>query len=118
MNTTDFIKDLYSNAVDDKNVEHLSTFLSDNVLFRIGNYDPVRGKNAVLEANRAFFNSITSMKHQIDNIWSQGEDVICNGSIHYIRLDGSTHSATFATALKLKNEKISDYLVYADLSQL
>jgi ketosteroid isomerase-like protein len=113
-----FVKDLYKNAVDGKDVDHLSNFLSDDVLFRIGNYDPVRGKGAVLEANRTFFGSITSMAHTIDNIWSQDNSIICNGSVDYVRLDGSAHSAVFATVLKLENEKIADYFVYADLSQL
>ena len=118
MNTTDYIKDLYSNAVDRKDVDHLSSFLLDDVQFRIGNHDPVHGKSAVLEANRAFFASITSMTHTIDNICSQDDDVVCNGSVDYIRLDGSAHSVTFATVLKLENDKIADFSVYADLSQL
>jgi len=116
--TADFITDLYANAVDAKDLEHLSTLLADNVRFRVANHDSVIGKNAVLEANRAFFAGITSMTHHIDNIWSQGDDVICNGSVDYIRLDGSAFSAVFATILKLENDLISDYLVYADVSQL
>ncbi|MDP2571909.1 nuclear transport factor 2 family protein [Vibrio penaeicida] len=117
MNATDLIKNLYS-SVDSKDVEHLSTFLADDVRFRIGNFDPVIGKTAVVEANQTFFASISSMAHQIDSIWSKGNDVICHGSVEYIRLDGSTHSAVFATILHVSNNKIKDYLVYADLSQL
>ncbi len=118
MSSVDFVKGLYRDAVDCKDVESLSDFLSDDVRFRIGNHEPVYGKDAVLEANRAFFASITGMTHQIDTIWQQGNDVICNGSVDYVRLDGSGHSAVFATVLKVTNKKVVDYLVYADLSQL
>jgi len=118
VNSANFIKDLYKNAVDGKDADHLATFLTDDVHFRLGNHQPVRGKSAVLDANRTFFSSITSMSHVIENIWSQRDDLICNGSVDYVRLDGSAHSATFVTVLKLKEGKIADYLVYADLSQL
>ena len=86
--------------------------------FRIANNDPVVGKKALLEANQAFFTSITRMSHRIDNVWSQDEYVICNGQVDYIRLDGSEFSVPFATVLKLKDSKIVDYLVYVDISEL
>jgi ketosteroid isomerase-like protein len=117
MNKTTFIKNLYK-AVDDKNLEDLSELLSDNVRFCIANHDPINGKETALKANQAFFSSITSMKHHIDTVWEQDSDVICNGSVDYIRLDGSEFSAPFATVLKLQADKIADYLVYADISQL
>ena len=117
MNKTTFIENLYK-AVDNKNVDDLSVFLSDKVRFCIANHEPINGKEAALKANQAFFSNITSMTHHIDNIWEQDDDVICNGSVDYIRLDGSAFSAPFATILKLQTDKIVDYLVYADISQL
>lgn len=117
MNKTTFIENLYK-AVDNKSVQDLSDFLSDNVCFRIANHDPINGKETALKANQAFFSSITSMAHQIDSVWEQDDDVICNGIVDYVRLDGSAFSAPFATILKLQNNKIVNYLVYADISQL
>jgi len=58
------------------------------------------------------------MAHHIDTVWEHDNDVICNGSVDYIRLDGSAFSASFATILKLQSDKIVNYLVYADISQL
>jgi ketosteroid isomerase-like protein len=117
MNAKKLIEKLYK-AVDDKSIEDLSVFLSDNVRFRLANHDPAIGKMTVLGANQSFFSSITSMSHQIDNTWSQGDDVICNGVVNYVRLDGSIFSATFATILTLQKNRIVDYQVYADISQL
>jgi len=117
MNKTTFIKELYK-TVDNKNIEKLSDFIADNVHFRIANYDPVIGKEAALESNRSFFSSITSMAHRIDNIWECGDDLICNGNVDYIRLNGSEYSVPFATVLKIKNDKIIEYLVYVDISLL
>ncbi|OUR80780.1 hypothetical protein A9Q83_00065 [Alphaproteobacteria bacterium 46_93_T64] len=111
------VKQLYE-TVDARNTDGLSKFLSDTIRFRIGNHDTVVGRRNVLAANDAFFNSIAGMTHKIENIWVQGEDVICNGSVDYVRLDGTPYSAHFATTLKMRNEVIEDYFVYADISQL
>jgi len=71
-----------------------------------------------LEANKGFFQSIDSMTHQIDDVWAYGEDIICKGSVDYIRLDGSGYSAYFSTFLKVINNKITEYFVYVDVSGL
>lgn len=113
-----FVKEMYKYAVDGKNVDLLSTYLCDDIRFRLGNYDAVNGLGNVLDANKAFFDSITSMAHQIDSIWSENDTLICNGLVNYVRLDQSTYSASFATILKFQGKKISEYLVYADISEL
>jgi ketosteroid isomerase-like protein len=118
MNRQTFVKDLYRNAVDQKDIFALAATLADDVRFRIGNHDPVIGKNDVLTANQAFFGSITSMSHEIDAVYSEGDATICNGSVHYVRLDGSKHSAVFSTTLVFRDNLISDYLVFADISGL
>ena len=112
-----FISDLYT-AVDNKDLHYLEAILADNVKFRIGNYPLINDKAAALDANRQFFNSIHSMSHSIDKISHDSNALWCNGSVDYIRLDGSAHSANFATQLTIEQQKIVDYLVYADLSAL
>jgi len=117
MNKKDFIQKLYD-SVDARSVEDLSEFLAEDVRFVLGNHDPIVGKAAVLDANQTFFSSINAMSHRIDNVWSQGEDVICHGQVDYVRLNGSEYPAGFATFLKLQDNKIIDYLIYADISDL
>lgn len=117
MDSHDYIENLYE-CVDDKNVDRLSGFLADGVCFQFANAAPVTGKAAVLAANEVFFSNITSLFHSIHNVWAQGDYLICNGDVHYIRLDGSDFSATFATILKLKDQQITDYRIYADISAL
>ncbi|OEE90220.1 hypothetical protein A1OQ_10760 [Enterovibrio norvegicus FF-162] len=64
------------------------------------------------------------MKHTIDDIMFQRSDqtdstrISCFGTVDYVRLDGSEHSAVFSTFLDVKNGLIADYLVFADLSSL
>lgn len=120
MNTADaeqLVKNLYD-AVDGKDIAFLEKVLSSTIRFRIGNNPDITSKAAVLEANRQFFASIQSMQHTLDNIWVCNDNLICHGSVHYVRLDGSTHNATFATVLRVADNLIEDYVVYADLSGL
>ncbi len=114
---TKFITELYQ-TVDSRSVEGLSLFLADDVNFQFANAPCLQGKAAVLEANASFFKTITAMAHQIDNVWSHGDDVMCNGQVHYTRLDGSHLTVPFATILKLQCEQITDYLIYVDISEL
>ncbi|WP_299375749.1 nuclear transport factor 2 family protein [uncultured Kiloniella sp.] len=117
LEATNLITNLYQ-AVDEKSTSKLSTFLADDLRFQLGNFDPVRGKKAVLEANDNFFQIIDTMTHRIDSIWAQGDDIICKGEVHYKRLDQSELSLPFATVLEIKNSLIQDYQVYVDVTPL
>lgn len=119
------VKNLYQ-AVDNKNVAYLKDNLSQSIRFRIGNNPIATDKAEILEANSQFFNSIQSMKHTVEDVISQvvnkeGEVVVkiaCHGRVDYVRLDGTEHSAVFSTVLDVENSLITDYLVFADLSEL
>ncbi len=105
-------------AVDAKSIPELSAFLSDDVVFQLGNHDPIRGKDAVLAANASFFTSIATMTHSIENVWAQSPNVICAGYVQYRRHDGSELSLPFSTILALEKGLIVDYQVYVDISPL
>lgn len=117
MQATNYVKNLYQ-AVDDRSIERLSDFLADDVIFKLGNFPSTEGKNAVLAANENFFASIHNMQHHLDNIWQIDNTLICHGRVDYIRLDKTETSAVFSSILTLKDDQITDYLVYADLSEL
>lgn len=117
LQANNLIKHLYQ-AVDNKDIKYLENLLGNDVQFRIGNYDTIVGKAAALVANQQFFDSISSMSHTIDRVWSLGDDIICNGLVNYVRLGGTKYQANFSTILTMKNDNIAKYFVYADISQL
>lgn len=105
-------------AVDARSIPKISELLSNEVVFQLGNHDPVRGKEAVLTANASFFTSIATMTHAIENVWAQSPNVICAGYVQYRRHDGSELSLPFSTILALEKDLIVDYQVYVDISPL
>ena len=113
----EFIKNLYR-IVDNKDAEALVALLHDEVKFTFGNADTVTGKEAVKTGNIQFFETITSMSHSFDGIYKQDNTLICDGTVNYVRLDGSHFEAKFATILTLKNGLIYDYKIFADISGL
>ena len=89
MQSTELVTRLYQ-AVDSRTAASLEPFLSPSVTFQLGNNLPVSGKEAVLQVNASFFESVAAMAHTIDKVWSQDADVICSGSVQYRTATGET----------------------------
>jgi ketosteroid isomerase-like protein len=111
------VAELYT-AVDAMNAKEVAKLVDENVEFRLGNFDKISGRVAVEQANVAFFETIAAMRHNITGVWSSGETVFCEGSVHYTRKDQTSHEVPFAARLGLKADKIADYKVYVDISEL
>jgi ketosteroid isomerase-like protein len=111
------IASLYT-AVDNLDAESVGAHLTEDVCFRLGNFETLRGRQAVVDANAAFFGTIAGMTHTITEIGSDGVTVFCTGSVHYTRHDKSELSLPFATVLKLQVGLVSDYRIYVDVSPL
>lgn len=105
-------------TIDVKDTGSFLTFLHDDVRFRFGNAAPIAGKAAVGEAVDAFFDSIRALTHEIETIWSAGDAVICHGRVTYTRHDGRCLTVPFANIFRLSGERIGEYLIFADNSDL
>ncbi|WP_170394457.1 nuclear transport factor 2 family protein [Ruegeria arenilitoris] len=105
-------------AVDAMNACDVVSYLTEDVTFCLGNFDPINGRGPVEHANECFFQTIAAMRHTITGIWSSGSTVFCDGTVHYTRKDSSEHEVPFATRLGLQEGKVADYVVYVDISGL
>jgi hypothetical protein len=105
-------------SIDDKNIEKFSSFLSDDCSFRFGNFPAVHGIDGIGEFVGGFFDSIASLKHDIADIWTIPDGAVCHGSVSYIRHDNSVLSVPFSNIFKTSNDKVNEYLIFADTSQL
>ncbi len=105
-------------AVDDMDTDGFAGFLADDVSFRFGNADTVHGKAATREAVAGFFASVKSLHHELERVWDQEDAVICQGMVTYTRHDSTALKVPFVNVLILENDRIGEYLIYVDASQL
>ena len=117
MRRDDWIKQLFQ-SIDDRDADAFLAFVSDDVLFRFGNAEPVNGKAVVGNVVRGFFESIKALCHDVLEIWEQQDAVICHGIVTYTRHDSTTLRVPFANIFKLDGDLIREYLIYVDVSEL
>ncbi|MBW2144498.1 MAG: nuclear transport factor 2 family protein [Deltaproteobacteria bacterium] len=117
MRRENWVAELFQ-SIDNQDTEAFLAFLTDNVLFRFGNADPVSGKAAVNEVVTGFFNSVKGMHHDLIQVWDEEGVVICHGAVTYTRHNTTILTVPFANILKLDADLIQEYLIYADVSEL
>jgi hypothetical protein len=73
---------------DAKDAATLGGFVTDDVRLRLGNAPLTTGKPAFVDAYSAFVASVAGVRHEIINLWRNGNTVIAQLDVHYKRLDG------------------------------
>jgi SnoaL-like domain len=90
--------------------------LTDDVVFRFGNGDPVIGREAVAAAVGGFFTTIAGLKHQIKNIWQVEDVAIAQIDVEYTRLDGKVVVTPNADILEFEGALVKSWQIYIDLA--
>ena len=105
-------------AIDSKDSEGFGAFLTEGCLFRFGSQSSVRGQENVVRYVAEFFCSIQGVRHELADVWSVGEGVICHGHVTYVRLNGTQLRVPFSNIMKLDGSKVCEYLIFSDVSAL
>jgi ketosteroid isomerase-like protein len=103
-------------AFDAKDVSALSSLMSDDVRLRLGNAETVEGKSAFVEAVNGFFASVAGFRHDLIDVWRDGDTLIAELDVHYIRLDGTEVSVPCCNVFRLRNGSVADYRTYIDVT--
>jgi ketosteroid isomerase-like protein len=106
------------NAIDNKDHFEFSRFLTPDCTFRFGNQPEVVGSSGITEYVKAFFDSLTEIKHEVLDQWDIPSGKVCHGTVTYTRKDGSELSIPFANIFEFTSGKVSKYLIFADTSEL
>jgi ketosteroid isomerase-like protein len=96
----------------DKFVAHLT----QDVVFRFGNADPVIGRDAVREAVAGFFSTIDGLTHHIRNEWDIGDTTFVQIDVEYRRQDGKSVTVPNADILIFDGDLVRDWQIYIDLA--
>jgi ketosteroid isomerase-like protein len=88
--------------------------VTDDVRLRLGNAEPVQGKPAFIEAVTAFIGSVASFRHEVLNVWNEGDALIAEFDVHYTRLDGDEVTLPCCNVFRLRDGLVSEYRSYID----
>jgi ketosteroid isomerase-like protein len=99
---------------DSKDVSALAAFMTDDVRLRLGNAEPVQGKSAFVEAVNAFVASVEGFRHEVLNVWSDGDALIAEFDVHYTRLDGGHVTIPCCNVFRLQDGLVAEYRSYID----
>jgi ketosteroid isomerase-like protein len=96
----------------DKFIAHLT----EDVVFRFGNGEPVVGRAAVREAVAGFFSTIDGLSHRILNSWDVDDLTIVQADVEYHRKDGKHVTVPNADILTFDGDLVRDWRIYIDLA--
>jgi ketosteroid isomerase-like protein len=113
MTPADHVRRMFA-AFDAKDVSGFAAFVTDDVRLRLGDAKPAEGKRAFVEAVNAFIGSVAGFRHEVLNVWSDGDLLIAEFDVHYTRLDGQEVTLPCCNVLRLRDRWVSQYRSYVD----
>ncbi len=105
-------------TVDNSESGEFVEFLTDDARFRFANLPVVQGRENIKAFLDEFFKSIDHTGHSDLREWQSGETWFVTGQVTYFRHDGSSLKVPFCNQFNMKGDKIDDYLIFVDNSQL
>jgi limonene-1,2-epoxide hydrolase len=109
----ELIRKLFA-TFDAKDAVTLAGFVTSDVRMRLGNAPLTTGKSAFIDAYGAFVTSVAGVRHEIFNLWRDGNIVIAQLDVHYERLDGGEVTLPCCNVFQLCEGLVSEYRSYMD----
>lgn len=102
--------------IDSFNPDQFVRNLTEDVVFRFGNGDPVVGRAEVRDAVAAFFGQIAGLQHHVLDVWEVGDTAIAKIDVEYRRTDGKHVTVPNVDILVFDGDLVSDWQIYIDLA--
>jgi ketosteroid isomerase-like protein len=102
--------------IDQMDPQKFVSHLTPDVVFRFGNADPSKGRDAVAEGVAGFFSTIAGLSHHILNSWDVGDTTIVQIDVEYRRQDGKTVTVPNVDVLIYDGDLVRDWQIYIDVA--
>jgi ketosteroid isomerase-like protein len=109
------IREMFA-AFDLNDISTLATLVTHDVRLQLMNSDAVEGQHAFATAVGAFHESIAGVRHEILDLWVDGETVVAELRVHYTRHDGRGVTLPCCNVFRLRGGCVYDYRSYMDIS--
>jgi|GEM_PF-2053370 len=100
----------------DTDITRFFGYFSTNCSFRMGNYEVVRGNQAIAEWVATYLGSVAGMRHVILEEWSDGSVTAMRVEVTYTMQNGAEFTLPAVTRTRIENGKVSEYLIFMDPS--
>jgi hypothetical protein len=104
--------------IDSMDPDRYARHLSDDVIMRFGNGEPVLGRVAVRDAWAGFCADLHGVSHDLIERWDAGTATIVEARVTYTRTDGTTVTVPVVTIYRSDGDLIDDYRIFIDLAPL
>ena len=105
-------------SIDALDADAFVAHLAPDVVFRFGNGEPLKGRQAVKEAVEGFWTTIGGLSHHILDVFEDGDTSIVKIDVEYVLTDGRRVTVPNADILTFDGDLISDWQIYIDLAPL
>lgn len=104
--------------VDSKDADGFAACFTPEGKFRFGNAPTVTGREGISSTVGEFFAALDSLRHEILDVWEQGDVAICEAEVVYRRKDGHEVMLPATTIGRKDGELFHDYRIYMDVNPL
>jgi ketosteroid isomerase-like protein len=103
-------------ALDGGDVQGLAAMMDDNVRLQLANAEESHGKERFVAAVEAFLVSVAGFRHEILDVWHDGETIVAELHVHYTRLDGDKVTIPCCNVFQVGDDLVWSYRSYLDMA--
>jgi ketosteroid isomerase-like protein len=106
----------YYDDVDNGRIDELTARNTEDLVVQMGGMPPVHGRQAAMDGERQFLQTIRSHRHRFVNVFVDGDTTILEAVVTYTRLDGDEVDVPCTTILHRRGELVDSVRIYLDLA--
>jgi alkylhydroperoxidase/carboxymuconolactone decarboxylase family protein YurZ/limonene-1,2-epoxide hydrolase/catechol 2,3-dioxygenase-like lactoylglutathione lyase family enzyme len=103
-------------AGESMNVDNFVKFYTEDAHYQFSNFPVAYGPQGIKDTSVGFLQTVAKVYHHITNIWEQGDTVICEMEVTYIRHDGKVFRLPCCDTIVFKGDKVQELRIYMDIS--
>ena len=103
-------------AGESMNVDNFVKFYTDDALYQFSNFPVAYGPQGIKDSSTAFLETVAKVYHHIKNMWEEGNTVICEMEVTYIRHDGKVFTLPCCDTIIFKGDKVQELRIYMDIT--
>jgi ketosteroid isomerase-like protein len=103
-------------AGESMNVENFVKFYTPDAHYQFSNFPVAYGPEGIKESSVGFLQMVAKVYHHITKMWEQGDTVICEMEVTYIRHDGKVFRLPCCDTIVFEGDKVKELRIYMDIS--